>query len=101
MPGRPAGARGFLAAALREDFAQDDRLHEVRVPGLPETLWVVPGPEDAEPLVREGITRGRIWTATEVCDALDWGWAAQDFLGVAAARVIFDGEVVGTRRRPR
>jgi hypothetical protein len=43
-----------------------DRMLEVRVPGLPVTLWFVPGENAVELLMAEGVTRGRIWTSQEL-----------------------------------
>jgi hypothetical protein len=43
---------------------------DVRVCGIDGLLWFVPGEIDAEVLLAEGVTRGRIWTAQELYDWL-------------------------------
>jgi len=51
-----------------DEFARGDRAIEIRVPWFPDTLWFVPRVEHVEVLVREGVARGRIWTAGELID---------------------------------
>lgn len=79
LPGPPAAPSATDAAAgLRERlielpldaFAKAGHCLEVRVPWAPDALWFVPTEADAETLAREGIHRGRIWTATELRDVL-------------------------------
>lgn len=47
-------------------FEREGRFIEIRVPWLPETLWFVPGEEQAEVLTGREISRGRVWTAREL-----------------------------------
>jgi sulfur transfer protein SufE len=49
-----------------EQFARENSALEVRVPGCAETVWWVPNSRAAEQLMRQGISRGRIWTAQEL-----------------------------------
>jgi hypothetical protein len=56
---------GILATALGR-FAREGQCLEVRVPWLNVTLWFVPDERDAEALVGEGVSRGLVWTATEL-----------------------------------
>jgi len=51
-------------------FARERRAIEVRVPWLDVTLWWVPTPDHIDPLVKRGVHRGRIWTASELSDLL-------------------------------
>lgn len=41
---------------------------EVRVPWFAETIWFVATGADAEALVNKGVSRGRLWTLSEVRD---------------------------------
>ena len=92
--------RAAVAAALVDDFGRHGDVHEVRVPGVPETLFVVPTAAEGEHLaVRERITRGRIWTARELADMLQSSATVKDFAAVALAKLVLDGEVVGVRPR--
>jgi hypothetical protein len=55
-------AADLLAMSL-DRFVREGQLVEVRVPWLEITLWFVPEERDAEMLGREGVKRGRVWTA--------------------------------------
>jgi hypothetical protein len=90
------------ANALVDDFAQHGHVHEVRVPGVPETLFIVPTTSEGEHLAtRKGIARGRIWTARELVDLLEAHArvSPSDFAAIVLAKLAFDGEVVATVRR--
>ena len=56
---------GLLAMPL-DRFVEEGQLVEVRVPWLEVTLWFVSEERDAEMLGREGVARGRVWTAREL-----------------------------------
>jgi hypothetical protein len=56
---------GLLAMAL-DWFACEGQLLEIRVPWLGVTLWFVPDERGADALGREGVRRGRVWTAMEL-----------------------------------
>lgn len=58
-------AADLLAMSL-DRFVREGQLVEVRVPWLEITLWFVPEERDAEMLGREGVKRGRVWTAREL-----------------------------------
>ena len=95
-------ARGAIAHVLVDDFARHGHVHEVRVPGVLKTLFIVPTTAEAEHLaVCEQITRGRIWTARELADMLNSSAAAKDFAAVALAKLALDGEVVSVKPRRR
>ncbi len=75
-PALRPGDPGFAEAGTRlglmppDLFAREGRLLEVRVPWLDVTLWFVPDERDAEALGREGVSRGRVWTAWELMEVL-------------------------------
>ncbi len=65
----PATSAPDLASILAtplDRFAHEGRLLEVRIPWFDVTVWFVPEERDAEALVRDGVSRGRIWTAKEL-----------------------------------
>ncbi len=73
---------------------------EVLVGWLGTTLWLVPGEADAEALAREGVNRGRIWTARELADLLAIsGLTGEQPQTIAQAKLEFGGEVVEVRPR--
>ena len=75
-------------------FARDGQLLEVRVPWLDVTLWFAPEERDAEALVRDGVSRGRVWTATELMDVMAISGRTQEALRtIALAKVTFDGDI--------
>ena len=99
-PAKPSPAA--IVAALVGDFARHGATHEIRFPGVPETLFLVPTPSEGERFAaQEGISRGRIWTAQELADLLAAapGVRPADFAAVALAKLVFDGEVVEVRPR--
>jgi len=100
-PARPAPNPAVVARLLGmplDRFQQDGALLEVRVPWLPTTLWIAPTSADAEGLVREGVSRGRVWTAGELLDLLALqGLIREQAQTVAHVKVAFDGEVVEVR----
>jgi hypothetical protein len=94
-PRHAAAAAQFLPMPLDLFKASGARL-EVSVPWLNMTLWFVPTENDANILVKRGVSRGRIWTAGELIDLM-----SVDSLTKSAARTIalakleFDGDVIG------
>jgi hypothetical protein len=66
IPEKPVTAVTRLLQMTLEEFGCGNRMAQVRVPWLPETLWFVPGEKQMEILTRRGIGRGRIWTAREL-----------------------------------
>jgi hypothetical protein len=90
-----------LTAALLEDFARHGSITEVRVPGIPETLFMVPTLDDARRLmVLENISRGRIWTPHELLDmAAIPARTPQTWAALAVAKIMFDGDFVAVLPR--
>jgi hypothetical protein len=84
---------GILAMPL-DQFARDGQSLEVRVPWLDVTLWFVPEERDAEALVRDGVSRGRVWTAGELMDVMAISgrtrWALRT---IALAKLTFGGDI--------
>ncbi len=81
-------------------FEQEGSLLEVRVPWLEVTLWFVPVPADVEVLARQGVSRGRVWTAAELRDILTiQGLTATRVITITKAKLEFAGEVVEVRPR--
>ncbi len=50
------------------EFSKQHYSIELRVDWFDETIWIVPTTSAADELIREGICRGRIWTAAELID---------------------------------
>ena len=78
----------------------DAEVVEIRVPFLVDTLFFVTSDIHVYPLLKEGISRGRIWTTGELNDLFsipDLGPSGR--LTVTIARALFDGEVVSVTRR--
>jgi hypothetical protein len=62
---------------------------------LEQTLWFVPRSEHIDDLVRDGVHRGRIWTAAELKDLLSVsGLTEQDLVALSRLKQEFDGEVL-------
>ncbi len=81
-------------------FEQEGCPLEVLVPWLPVTLWFVPAEADAKTLAREGVSRGRIWTAGELIDFLAIpGLTPDQVKTVALAKAALNGEVAEVRPR--
>jgi hypothetical protein len=103
----PSGSQPARAKPLAElldmplgVFAQEGSLLEIRVHWYPQTLWLVPAERDAAQLERDGISRGRIWTAQELIDVFAISkptWA--HIKTVALTKLQFSGEVVTVQGR--
>ena len=77
-------------------FAQEGHLLEVQVPFFAETLWFVPSEADARRLTREGISRGRIWTAQELEGLLSRADLSSDYVKAGAiAKIEHGGDHAG------
>ena len=77
-----------------DQFARDGQLLEVRVPWLDVTLWFVPEERDAEALGRDGVSRGRVWTATELMDVMALSGRTREALRtITFAKLTFDGDI--------
>ncbi len=83
-----------LSAMTLDRFGRDKQLLEVRVPWLEVTLWFVPEERDAEALIRDGVSRGRVWTATELMDLMAISGLTREALRtIALAKLTFDGDI--------
>ena len=102
---RLAAAKGEVLAQLTvEDrfirmscgeFARERFSVEIWLPGLDETLWLVPQPGDAARLVSKGIGRGRIFTAHELADLLSIpALTADDFQKIVRLKSMFNADIV-------
>lgn len=105
-PARAARPAPDLAVVRRvvamplDRFAHEGCPLEVCAPWLEGTLWFVPTPTDAKALIREGVSRGRIWTAGELMDLLTIpGLTTDQAKTIARAKLEFSGEVVEVRPR--
>ena len=65
-----------------------------------ETLWFVPEGRDTETLDREGVDRGRVWTARELMEVMALPDLASDtVLTIAIAKMTFGADIVKVKRR--
>jgi hypothetical protein len=80
-------------------FETKNSIIEIRVPFLVVTLFFVSSNREVKDLCREGISRGRIWTARELMNLLSIPMLTQDNLtSVARAKVVFDGDLAEIRQ---
>jgi hypothetical protein len=81
-------------------FARSGMTAEILVTWLSQPIWFSADELTAEHLSRQGVSRGRIWTAAELADLLAISnitpAGAQT---VARAKLEFDGEISEVRRR--
>jgi hypothetical protein len=83
-------------------FAREGQLVEVRVPWLDVTLWFVPEGRDAETLGRQGVNRGRVWTARELRGVLAIAGRTREALRtIALAKLTVNGDVTEVRWKGR
>lgn len=67
---------------------------EIKVSWFTQTVWFVPTERDAETLMKEGVSRGRIWTAKELSDLLAIpGLTKERVKQMATAKRMFEGTV--------
>jgi hypothetical protein len=101
-PNHPAFAdvvAGLLGMPL-DQYARMGAPLEVRVPWLDVTLWFVPAGADADCLGREGVGRGRIWTAAELHQLMALsGLTPAVVETLARAKLAVDGDIVEVRGR--
>ena len=105
-PPLPAGDPGFAEAVARlvgmplDQNASAGAPLEVRVPWHGETLWFVLDDRQAEALVREGVSRGRIWTAGELGELMTLPEPTPEIVQrIALVKREFGGDIVEVRRR--
>jgi hypothetical protein len=101
-----AGDPGFaeevarLVAMHLDQYAREGAQLEIRVPWQAETLWLVPEGRDTEALDREGVDRGRVWTARELMEVMALPDLAADTVRtIAIAKMTFGGNIVKIKRR--
>jgi hypothetical protein len=95
---KPSPDLAAILAMPLDQFAREGQLLEVRVPWLDVTVWFVPEERDAEALGREGVPRGRVWTATELMGVMALpGRTAETVQGLALAKRAIDGDIVDVR----
>jgi len=92
-------AQPFLHMKL-DQFQTAGACLEVRVPWLSTTLWMVPTDRDVSTLIAEGVSRGRIWTTSELLDLMAVADRSYDALKtITHTKLTMDGDVVAIRRR--
>ena len=85
----------LLSSMTLREFEVHGRPVEVRVPGVSETIWFVPGEPNIEKLAQRGIPRGRIWTTRELRALWCGGSVEQeDSKSLANIKATFDAEVI-------
>jgi hypothetical protein len=102
--GQSEGALDFgdVLAMPLDQFAREGQLVEVRVPWLDVTLWFAPEERDAETLGREGVNRGRVWTAKELRAVLVIAGRTREALRtIALAKLTVNGDVTEVRWKGR
>ncbi|MBI2525263.1 MAG: hypothetical protein HYV93_04705 [Candidatus Rokubacteria bacterium] len=101
-----AGDPGFAAAVARlvgmplDQYARDGAPLEVRVPWHGETVWFVPDDRQAEALVRDDVSRGRIWTAEELLHVMPVANRGM-VPTISIAKLTMDGHLVEVSARDR
>ncbi len=89
-----------LLAMPLDQFAREGQCLEIRVAWHPETLWFVPDERDAAALAREGVGRGRVWTARELMDLMALSDLTPETVRtLALTKCAVDGDIVEVRRR--
>lgn len=90
----PSDLVARLLSMPLDRFEQEGQPLEVKVPWLSTPLWFVPSAAEAEGLVKEGVSRGRVWTAQELLDLLAIpGVTKEQVRKIATAKAIFEGTV--------
>lgn len=98
QPAPDPAAVGRLLGMPLDQFAREGCPVEIKTPWLDLPLWLVPSEAAAEALVREGVSRGRVWTAGELLDLLAVpGLTREQARTVALVKATFTGEVVEVR----
>jgi hypothetical protein len=93
-PGAAALLANFLPMPLRE-FAHRGAPIAVRVPWYTDILWFVPSEAEVVLLERDGVQRGRIWTAAELLELLSLPRSGiERVITLALAKLEFRGDIV-------
>jgi len=83
-----------LAELSLSEFAEQDVALELRVEWLDQTLWWVPRTEHVDQFLKQGVARGRIWTARELMDLADLpGRTRDDIEKIARLKLAFGAEI--------
>ena len=89
-----------LLAMPLDEFAREGQCLEIRVAWHPATLWFVPDERDAAALGRDGVGRGRVWTARELMDLMALSNRTPETVQtLALAKCALDGDIVEVRGR--
>jgi hypothetical protein len=95
----PVDVAEILAMPL-DHFARDGQLLEIRVPWLDVTVWFVPEERDAAALGREGIGRGRVWTARELATLMALPDRTPSIVQTLAhTKCAVEGDIIEARQR--
>lgn len=98
-PTRSDRADRFLDMTLTQ-FAREGVSIEVGVDWREGSFWFVPTVADVECLARQGVSRGRIWTAAELMDLMSIPKVTADQLKtIAAVKLEFGGQLIQARPR--
>ena len=103
-PGLHAQGRSDLLNQLLPmslaQFSHEGMPLEIGVDWLERSLWFVPTLADVESLVRAGVTRRRIWTASELMDLLNLpNLTADDIKLQTVAKLEFAGRLIAVQPR--
>jgi hypothetical protein len=81
-------------------YARAGAALEIRVPWCHESIWCVPVGSDADILCREGVNRGRIWTARELIALMALPDRTPEIVqSLALAKQAVDRDIVDVRRQ--
>ena len=103
-PGLHAQGRSDLLNQLLPmslaQFSHEGMPLKIGVDWLERSLWFVPTLADVESLVRAGVTRRRIWTASELMDLLNLpNLTADDIKLQTVAKLEFAGRLIAVQPR--
>lgn len=95
-----ADAVARLVGMPVDRYEHDGAPLEARVPWHGETVWFVPDDRQAEALGREGVSRGRIWTAAALIALMALPDPTPEIVQrLPLAKHAVDGDIVEVRRR--
>ena len=95
LPARPARAVREVPDQTLTAFERGGDAYELWVPYLEETIWFVPTADMIPQLAKEGVRRGRIWTAGELRDfASIETISRQDVERIVRVKAAFGAEIV-------
>ncbi len=95
IPVRPVRSVRDSTDLSLDDFERGANALELRVPWFDQTLWFVPRIEHVRLLRREGVDRGRIWTAAELRQLSSLpGVTPDEIANIGRLRAAFDAQIV-------